>query len=293
MSNQLSMAEIASIESLYRSGHSNREISRLLSVDRGTVNKFVRILKARESASNPAPAVGASSSATGAEECQNRPNPQTGSEGLKPGFSATDGTSWPVLEPNPQTGSTDALGGGKEPKQEEEELRRWEAGNAGTADPEPVNEPSPGPSRHGESPSRRFTLPARSGPASLCGPYAEVISGKLEQGLSIQRIHQDLRQDHGFTGSYHSVRRHLLSRGMRVPLPFRRMEVGPGEEAQIDFGTAAPVILENGKRRRPWMFRIVLSCSRKAYSEVVWQQTTSSPRSRTPFIISAGSRSPW
>ncbi|MEZ6035627.1 MAG: DDE-type integrase/transposase/recombinase [Planctomycetaceae bacterium] len=30
----------------------------------------------------------------------------------------------------------------------------------------------------------------------------------------------------------------------------------------------------DGKKRRPWMFRIVLSQSRKAYSEVVWRQTT-------------------
>jgi hypothetical protein len=33
------------------------------------------------------------------------------------------------------------------------------------------------------------------------------------------------------------------------------------------------VIIE-GKRRRPWIFRIVLSHSRKAYSEAVWRQTT-------------------
>jgi hypothetical protein len=60
----------------------------------------------------------------------------------------------------------------------------------------------------------------------------------------------------------------------KVPLPFRRMETAAGEEAQIDFGTGAWVIGEDGKKRRPWMFRIVLSHSRKAYSEVVWRQTT-------------------
>jgi transposase len=32
--------------------------------------------------------------------------------------------------------------------------------------------------------------------------------------------------------------------------------------------------MENGKRRRPHLFRIVLSHSRKGYSEVVWRQTT-------------------
>jgi hypothetical protein len=52
------------------------------------------------------------------------------------------------------------------------------------------------------------------------------------------------------------------------------METLPGEEVQIDFGTGAPVITADGKKRRPWMLRVVLSCSRKAYSEVVWRQTT-------------------
>jgi len=41
-----------------------------------------------------------------------------------------------------------------------------------------------------------------------------------------------------------------------------------------DFGVAAPVVMADGKKRRPWLFRVVLSCSRKAYSEVVWHQTS-------------------
>jgi transposase len=97
---------------------------------------------------------------------------------------------------------------------------------------------------------------------------------KLDQGLSIKRIHQDLKAEHGFAGSYHAVRRFVLRLGKRRPLPFRRMECEPGEEAQIDFGTGGWVVDESGKRRRPWMFRIVLSHSRKAYSEVVWRQTS-------------------
>ena len=101
-----------------------------------------------------------------------------------------------------------------------------------------------------------------------------MITSKLEQGLSAKRIHQVLITDHGFGGSYHSVRRFIQKLKQKTPLPFRRMETDPGEEAQIDFGTGAWVIDEHGKRRRPWMFRIVLSHSRKAYSEVVWRQTT-------------------
>ena len=54
------------------------------------------------------------------------------------------------------------------------------------------------------------------------------------------------------------------------------METEPGEEAQVDFGSGALVRMADGKIRRPWIFRIVLSYSRKAYSEAVWQQSTES-----------------
>jgi hypothetical protein len=57
-------------------------------------------------------------------------------------------------------------------------------------------------------------------------------------------------------------------------LPFRRLECEPGAEAQIDFGTGAPVVDPGGKRRKTYVFRIVLSHSRKAYSEAVYRQTT-------------------
>ena len=118
------------------------------------------------------------------------------------------------------------------------------------------------------------SVPDRATQASLCEPFRDAILAKLEQDLSAQRIHQDLVADHGFLGKYHSVRRFVrqLCRG-RV-FPFRRMECGPGEEAQVDFGTGAPIVTPEGKRRRPHVFRIVLSYSRKAYSEVVYRQTT-------------------
>jgi transposase len=92
--------------------------------------------------------------------------------------------------------------------------------------------------------------------------------------LSAQRIFQDLVQDHGFSGKYHGVRRFVAKLKQSTPLPFRRIEVEPGEEAQIDFGTGAPILDEHGGRRRTHVLRVVLSHSRKAYSEVVYRQTT-------------------
>ena len=42
----------------------------------------------------------------------------------------------------------------------------------------------------------------------------------------------------------------------------------------MDFGRGAPVDEPGRKRRRPHLFRIVLSYPRKAYREVVWRQAT-------------------
>jgi len=109
---------------------------------------------------------------------------------------------------------------------------------------------------------------------SACEPFREIILAKLSQGLSAKRIHQDLASEHGFAGSYHSVRRCVRRQEAAQPLPFRRIETKPGEEAQVDFGTGAPLVTPDGRRKRTHLFRIVLSYSRKAYSEVVPRQTT-------------------
>ena len=72
-----------------------------------------------------------------------------------------------------------------------------------------------------------------------------------------------------------AVKRFVQQWNQTQPVPFVRMEVEPGAEAQVDFGQGAWVMVE-GKRKRPHLFRIVLSLSRKGYSEVVWQQKTES-----------------
>ena len=115
---------------------------------------------------------------------------------------------------------------------------------------------------------------AAAGAPSGCRGFHDVVVAKLEAGLSARRIFQDLTAEHGFTGSYFSVRRYVARLAARTPLPFRRIETPPGEEAQVDFGAGAWIAMPDGKRRRPWIFRIVLSHSRKAYSQAVWRQTT-------------------
>jgi transposase len=112
------------------------------------------------------------------------------------------------------------------------------------------------------------------GRRSLCEPLrAEILAG-LDKGLTARRIWQDLRDGQGFAGDYQSVQRFVRRLGDASPLPFRRMECEPGAEAQIDFGRGAPIVTPEGKRSRPHLFRIVLSHSRKAYSEAAPRQTT-------------------
>jgi transposase len=116
----------------------------------------------------------------------------------------------------------------------------------------------------------------KCGPESQCEPFRKVIEDKLKDGLTRQRIYQDLTEGHGFEGSYYSVRRFVRRLREGEPIPFRRMECMPGDESQIDFGTGAPVVRPDGKRKRPHVLRVVLSFSRKGYSEAIYHQNTDS-----------------
>ncbi len=116
--------------------------------------------------------------------------------------------------------------------------------------------------------------PGNFGQKSQCEPLRAIIEGMVQQRLTARRIWQDLKLEHGFTGSYYSVRRFVRQLEAVRELPFRRMECDPGEEVQVDFGLGALVKRAGGKMKRPHVFRIVLSHSRKAYSEAVWRQDT-------------------
>lgn len=113
-----------------------------------------------------------------------------------------------------------------------------------------------------------------SGRVSQCEPFRETIEQALEQGLSAQRVFQDLRTDTAFCGCYDAVKRFVRRLKQETPERFFRMETLPGEEAQVDFGRGAPIRTADGKLQKTWVIRVVLSYSRKAYSETVTRQTT-------------------
>ncbi len=130
-------------------------------------------------------------------------------------------------------------------------------------------------------PAPEISPPAKPSPAALttatrskCEVLREIIVPHFEKGLTAQRIYQDLRLEHGFTGAYESVKRFLAGLRAAAPVPVHRVEAQPGEEMQVDFGLGAPVAGEDGTVRRTWVFRSILSHSRKGYSEAVFHQDT-------------------
>lgn len=141
----------------------------------------------------------------------------------------------------------------------------------GSVDPKDTKAPT---GSAGDSPASS-EAPA-GGSRSLCQPYQEIILAKLELGLTAQRIYQDLCDEHGFQGRYSSVRRFVARLSERSDPPFRRMEVEPGEQVQVDYGSGAPCLDGDGQPLRTHVFRLVLSYSRKGYSEAVRRLTTES-----------------
>jgi len=111
---------------------------------------------------------------------------------------------------------------------------------------------------------------------SQCARYRDQIMVKIEQGLTAQRIYQDLVSEYGFSAKYHSVRRFVGNLLESKELPVRRIEVAAGQEMQIDYGQGARCMDHTGKLRKTYVFRLVLSHSRKGYTEAVTRLTTES-----------------
>jgi transposase len=106
---------------------------------------------------------------------------------------------------------------------------------------------------------------------SSAAKYDEAIRNGLTHGLSAQRIYQDLVGEGFIDVSYDAVKRYVRKLKNQHPKVYARLHSLPGEEAQVDFGQGAPTV-KNGKYRKPWLFKMVLSCSRHSYEEVVWSQ---------------------
>jgi transposase len=138
--------------------------------------------------------------------------------------------------------------------------------------PDPVQTDPPFDRRDGQIDP--LSTAGKIGRKSLCEEHRAVIGLKVVRGLSAQRIFQDLVCEVGFGGSYESVKRYVGKLRLTQPQLICRVEVQPGEEMQVDFGAGPMLVGAEGKRWRAWICRMVLSHSRKGYTEAVRSQKT-------------------
>lgn len=114
-------------------------------------------------------------------------------------------------------------------------------------------------------------LAGRSGRPPGAGAWLherrELVESHRAQGVEVQAMFERLRSEHGFPGSYSTLRRFVDELSGREKEVFCRVETKPGEEAQVDFGYAG---LCQG--RKIWVFVMTLSWSRHQYLEFVHDQ---------------------
>lgn len=129
---------------------------------------------------------------------------------------------------------------------------------------------------------RRVAITAPATPAqelSSVAEYASYIEKKRAKGLGPTAIHALLREEKpGFDGSLSAVKRlfkRLQKRGgpraEDVAIP---VHTQPGRQAQVDFGYVGKLLdPATDKRRKAWVFVMVLSHSRKMFARVVFDQS--------------------
>jgi transposase len=105
-------------------------------------------------------------------------------------------------------------------------------------------------------------------------PWHEQVKAWDAQGVQGTTIHAALVRDHGYTGSYSSVRRLLQNlHAAQPPETTARLLFAPGEASQVDFGAGPFMTHPDGTSRRTWAFVMTLCFSRHQYVEFVWDQS--------------------
>jgi len=91
-----------------------------------------------------------------------------------------------------------------------------------------------------------------------------------QRPVNVNTLHDWLRCEHGYQGSYRSVLRFVRAHYPRPRLrPFRRVETPPGAQAQVDWGEFAEMDIGEGPQKL-YAFVMVLSHCRKAV--LVWSR---------------------
>lgn len=136
------------------------------------------------------------------------------------------------------------------------------------ADPETASQPkcTTAPEVATDSPRSR----------SACEPHRPFIEAEVAKGRNAVAIYQDLVEHHGYTGAYNAVKRFVGKlRPPGNPKVSCRFETAPGQEAQVDYGEGALTRHpKTGKYRRPRLFVMKLSNSRRSFRKVVWESSS-------------------
>src|SRR6201981_1400289 len=125
--------------------------------------------------------------------------------------------------------------------------------------------------------SQKPSAPSDPSPpsASVCEAYRELIEQGLARGRNGKAIWQDLVSEHGFAGSYQTVKRFVRKlRGPQGPEAVGIILTAAGEEAQVDYGSG-PMVRDpqNGKYRRTRLFVLTLGYSRKSVRLLAWRSS--------------------
>ncbi len=105
--------------------------------------------------------------------------------------------------------------------------------------------------------------------AELAAKGPDVCDLGFPRPANVHALHDWLRQEHNYQGSYKSVLRFVRARYPRPRLrPFRRVETPPGAQAQVDWGEFDNIGVGEG-RQKLYAFLMTLSHSRKAV--LIWR----------------------
>ena len=103
----------------------------------------------------------------------------------------------------------------------------------------------------------RVLGPPSSAPVivSTVEPYRSVVEALVKAEVEMATIHSRLVREHGYRGSYSSVKRFVRRLRPKEPDICLRIETPPGREAQVDFGGVGKIRDRmSGKKRTCYCF---------------------------------------
>jgi transposase len=104
-------------------------------------------------------------------------------------------------------------------------------------------------------------------------PFKKQVETWFKEDIKGTTIHDALVRNHGFSGSYSSVRRYLQKLKAQEVKATVKLVFKPGEAAQVDFGKGPDLMdAATGEYFKTWVFVMTLAWSRHMYAEIVPNQ---------------------